>query len=114
MRTFKATPKLVELLGDKWKGTYEIRVLSGEDYIKMGNELFAKDKDVPRSQWNYSMVLLAVRHNGKPLEKDVPPKLLEMLLPDVAELNAWKLDEKRELFLESTTGNPQEKPTSTA
>lgn len=111
---FKATQALVDLLGKKWKGTYEVHVVSAEDYIKMGNELFAKHKqEIPRSDWNYGLILLSVRHNGKPLEKDVPPKLMEMLLPDVVKLNAYSLDEERELFLQSTTAKPPEKPTHT-
>lgn len=112
MRSFEATPKLIKLLGKEWAGEYQVHILSAEEYIKMGNVLFRKGEEIPRSEWNFQTFLRCVTHNGKPIEKNVPPKIMEMLMSDVIELNAYTLTEERKLFLRPSTAKPREKDTS--
>ena len=109
---FTATPELVKLLGKKWGGTYEVRVIEAPEYIEIWDDVAeeTKGKPVPRAKLNYHLFLKSVRHNDEPVEEDIPPKIMEMIVPDVLKLNAHTLDEERELFLQSST----EKPTTKA
>ena len=120
--TFKATPKLVEALGEEWKGTYEVKMLMADEYINIGEELVddlrkqgkeeVLPKDFKKSDWNMRLLHKAVLHNGKPIEKNIPSKLLDLLMPLVLQRNTMTLQEKQEDFLECSTGNPAEASTS--
>jgi len=105
----ETTPELVKLLGKKWAGKYEIRVMSALDYIEMWDELHNKKLLTTRPRMNYYLLLKSVFHDGKPIEEDIPPKLMEMLMPDVIKLNAYVPEEERELFLRSPNGSPETK-----
>lgn len=105
----EVTPELVKLLGKKWAGKYEIRVMSALDYVAMWDELYNKKLPTTRVRMNYFLLLKSVFHDGKPIEEDVPPKLMEMLMPDVIKLNAYVPEEEEELFLQSPNGSPKTK-----
>lgn len=108
---FKATKKLVDLLGKEWEGEYEVLMLKGIDYLAVGDECIDELKkkgkkvvlgsDIPQSMFNYKLFCKAVLHNGKPIEQPVPGKLLEMLTEPVMRRNRLCPDEEREIFLES-------------
>jgi len=122
--TFKATPVLVEALSEKWSGTYEVKMLMGDEYLSIGEEMMddlrkskkadeeVKPEDLKKSDFNMRLLYKAVLHNGKPLKKPIPAKLIDLLMPLVIRRNTMSLAERREDFLECTTENPVEASTS--
>jgi len=123
--SFKATPKLVEAIGEKWDGTYEIKMLMADEYLSIGEEIMddlrrekkegeeVKPEELKKSDFNMRLLFKSVLHDGKPLKKPIPAKLIDLLMPLVARRNTMSLAEKREDFLECTTGNPVEASTPT-
>ena len=110
VKTFKATPKLVETIGKKWAGTYKVRQLNSREYIAIGDELIEEMRklernilDVPQAYANEMLVFRCTTHNEKPLERPLPSKLLELLLVIALELNTISLDERRDIFLQPVT-----------
>lgn len=120
--SFKATPKLVEAIGEKWKGAYEVKMLMGDEYLNIGEEIVddlhkqgikeVKPEHFKKSDFNMRLLFKVVLHNGKPLKKPIPSKLIDLLMPLVLQRNSMSLGEKRSDFLQCTTGNPAEANTS--
>lgn len=111
---FKATPELVKLIGEEWKGEYTVKQLSAPEVLKITDECIDELRkkghadvfDIPKALWNYRLFLKAVLKDGKPIKKEPPAKLFELLQMNVLKLNSLMPDERRELFLLSTTDGP--------
>jgi len=107
--TFKATPKLVEAIGEEWKGTYEIKMLMADEYLSIGDEIVSelrkeKGDAVPealtKSMFNMRLLYKSVLHNGKPIAHNIPSKLIDVLMGLVLARNTMTLENTEE-YLEA-------------
>jgi len=111
--TFTATPELVATLGEKWGGTYEVKLLMADEYLGIGEEYaddlrkkgkeIIKPEDFKQSEFHMRLLRKSVLHNSKSIEKNLPAKLIELLMPLVLRRNTMSIMEKQEDFLSSGT-----------
>ena len=113
---FEATPELIAIIGEEWAGTYEVRQLMAPEYLSIGDELIDKMRkqgkeifSIPPHHANELLVYKCVEHNGKPIKRPIPSKLLELLLPEALKLNTLTLDERRDIFLRPVTAQKTQK-----